>query len=124
MQGLDELVLLESDGVLGKYLCTKTNEIVEGVGTIAVPRGDKIEKYRGMVIWSSEQPITIQVNSAKRICSKYCDISDKDLLNMAREKMNWTFGEFFGVDAVNIIEQSKKYNLKIEMVDIDSGELL
>ena len=60
MQGLDELVLLESDGVLGKYLCTKTNEIMEGVGTIAVPRGDKIEKYRGMVIWSSEQPITIQ----------------------------------------------------------------
>jgi len=39
MQDLDELVLLESDGVLGKYLYTKTNEIMEGVGTIAVPRG-------------------------------------------------------------------------------------
>lgn len=43
---------------------------------------------------------------------------------MAREKKNWTFGEFFGVDAVNIIELSKKYNIKVEMIDIDSGEAL
>ncbi|MBR2401232.1 MAG: hypothetical protein IKB01_00485 [Lachnospiraceae bacterium] len=75
-----------------------------------------------MVIWSSEQPITIQVNAAKRICGKYCDISDKDILDMAREKVNWTFWEFFGVDAANIIEQSKKYNLKISEEEILDAE--
>ena len=37
---------------------------------------------------------------------------------------SWTFGEFFCVDAANIIELSKKYNIKVEMVDIDSGEAL
>lgn len=124
MQSADELVLLESNGVQGKYLCTKSNTIIEAIGTIAVPRDDKVNKYRGTIIWSTDIPVTIQVNAAKKICGKYCEISDKDILNMAREKKNWTFGEFFSVDASNIIELSQKYNQKIEMVDIDSGEAL
>ena len=124
MKNADELVLLESDGVLEKYLCTRNNSIVEAVGTVAVPRSDKVEKYKGTIIWSSNSPVTMQVNAAKKICGQYCDISDKDILNMARAKINWTFGEFFGVDAANIIELSKKYNLNIEMVDIDSGEMM
>ena len=64
----------------------------------------------------------MQVNAAKKVCGQYCDISNKDILNMARAKIKWKFGDFFCVDAANIIKLSKKYNLNIEMVDIDSGE--
>ena len=124
MQSADELILLESNGVQGKYLCTKSNTIIEAIGTMVVPRDDKVSKYRGTIIWSTDIPLTVQVDAVKKICGKYCEISDKDILNMAREKESWTFGEFFGVDAANIIELSKKYKLKVEMVDIDSGEAL
>ena len=124
MQSADELILLESNGVQGKYLCTKRNTIIEAIGTMVVPRDDKVSKYRGTIIWSTDIPLTVQVDAVKKICGKYCEISDKDILNMAREKESWTFGEFFGVDAANIIELSKKYKLKVEMVDIDSGEAL
>lgn len=124
MQSADELILLESDGVQGKYLSTKSNTIIEAIGTIVVPRDDKVSKYRGTIIWSTDIPLTVQVNAAKKICGRYCGISDKDILNMAKEKRSWTFGEFFCVDAANIIELSRKYNIKVEMVDIDSGEAL
>lgn len=124
MQRSDELILLESDGVQGKYLCTKSNTVIEAIGTIVVPRDNKVTKYRGTIIWSTGISLTVQVNAVKKICSKYCEFSDKDILKLAREKKNWTFGEFFGVDAVNIIELSKKYNIKVEMIDIDSGEAL
>ena len=124
MQSADELILLESDGVQGKYLCTKSNTIIEAIGTIVVPRDNKVSKYRGTIIWSTDIPLTVQVNAAKKICGRYCEISDKDILNMAREKRNWTFGEFSCIDAANIMESSRKYNINVEMVDIDSGETL
>ena len=124
MQSADELILLESDGVQGKYLCTKSNTIIEAIGTIVVPRDNKVSKYRGTIIWSTDIPLTVQVNAAKKICGRYCEISDKDILNMAREKRNWTFGEFFCIDAANIMESSRKHNINVEMVDIDSGETL
>ena len=124
MQSADELILLESNGVQGKYLCTKSNTIIEAIGTIVVPRDNKVSKYKGTIIWSTDIPLTAQVNAAKKICGRYCKISDKDILNMAREKTNWTFGEFLGIDAVNIMELSRKYNMNVEMVDSDSGETL
>lgn len=124
MQGTDELILLESNGVQGKYLCKKSNTIIEAIGTIAVPRYKKISKYRGTIIWSTGIPLTVQINAVKKICGKYCKISDKDILNMAREKRSWTFGEFLCDEAINIIELSRKYNIKIEMIDIDNGEKL
>ena len=124
MQSADELILLESDGVQGKYLCTKSNTIIEAIGTIVVPRDNKVSKYKGTIIWSTDISLTVQVNAAKKICGRYCKISDKDILNMAREKTNWTFGEFFGIDAVNIMKLSRKYNMNVEMVDSDSGEIL
>ena len=60
----------------------------------------------------------------KKICGKYCEISNMDILNMARENRSWTFGEFMCDEAINIIELSRKYNIKIEMTDIDNGEKL
>jgi len=124
MQSSDELILLESDGVQGKYLCTKSNTILEAIGTVAVPRDNKVSKYRGTIIWSADIPLTVQVNASKKICGRYCEISDKDILDMAREKKNWTFGEFFCIDAANIMESARTYNINVEMVDVDSGEIL
>ena len=116
-----ELILLKSNGVIGKYLSTKDNTIVEAVGTIAVPRGNKVSKYRGTVIWSQDISITLQVFNANKILSEFYDISNKEILHIAREKTSWTFGEFFGVDAMHILERAKMYNLNIEMIDVDSG---
>lgn len=114
-----ELILLESNGVIGKYLSTKDNTMVEAVGTIAVPRGSKVSKYRGTVIWSQDIPITTQIMSIKKVLQEYFSISNKEILHIAREKTSWTFGEFFGVDATHILERSKMYNLNIEMIDVE-----
>lgn len=116
----DDLVLLESDGVKGKYLCLETNEEIEAIGTIAVPREKEVAKYRGTVTWSKNSPITKQIMAMKKICSEYNIISNKDIIAIAREKGSWTFGEFFGVDAANILELAQKYNVNVEMVDINS----
>lgn len=116
-----ELILLESNGVIGKYLSTKDNAIVEAVGTIAVPRGSEVSKYRGTVIWSQDISVTEQVMSIKKILQEYFSISNQEILHIAREKTKWTFGEFYGVDAAHILQSSKIYNLNIEMVDVDSG---
>ena len=124
MDDIDELVLLENDGVKGRYLCTKDNVIVEAVGTVAVPRENKVAKYRGIVKWSQETSLAIQVKAMKKICEVNCNLSNEEMLRMAREKANWVFGEFYIIDAVNIMRVSKKYNLNIEMRDIESGEKL
>lgn len=124
MQKHDELILLESNGVIGKYLDTENNTIIEAIGSIVVPGQGKAAKYRGTVIWSQDIPITMQVMSIKKILHEYIGISNKEILYIAREKTSWTFGEFVSVDAAQIIEKSKMYNLNIEMVDIDSGEKL
>lgn len=116
-----ELILLESDGVIGKYLSTKDNSIVEAIGTIAVPRDSKVSKYRGTIIWSQDIPITEQIISVKKILQEYLSITNKEMLQIAREKTQWTFGDFFGVDAARILERAQTYHLNIEMVDVDSG---
>lgn len=67
MQNNEELILLESDGIKGKYLCIETSEVIEAVGTIAVPREDRIIKYRGIVKWSQDTPIIKQVMAMKKI---------------------------------------------------------
>ena len=89
-----ELILLESDGVIGKYLSTKDNSIVEAIGTIAVPRDSKVSKYRGTIIWSQDIPITEQIISVKKILQEYLSITNKEMLQIAREKTQWTFGDF------------------------------
>lgn len=66
MQRSDELILLESDGVQGKYLCTKSNTVIEAIGTIVVPRDNKVTKYRGTIIWSTGISLTVQVNAVKK----------------------------------------------------------
>lgn len=124
MQNNENLILLESDGIKGKYLCLETNEVIEAVGTIAVPREDRIIKYRGIVKWSQDISITKQVMAMKKICKKYDIIPNKDILYIARENTEWIFGEFFGVDAANIIEISRKEHLDIEMIDIENGTKL
>lgn len=124
MQNNENLILLENDGIKGKYLCLETNEVIEAVGTIAVPREDRIIKYRGIVKWSQDISITKQVIAMKKICKKYDILPNKNILYIARENTEWVFGEFFGVDAANIIEISRKEHLDIEMIDIENGTKL
>lgn len=124
MQNSENLILLESNGIKGKYLCLETNEVIEAVGTIAVPREDRIIKYRGIVKWSQDISITKQVMAMKKICEKYGIIPNKNILCIARENTEWIFGEFFCVDAANIIEISRKEHLDIEMIDIEYGTKL
>lgn len=121
MQSKDDLILLESEGVIGKYLCTKDNSIIEAIGTIAVPRDDKIEMYRGTIIWSHNTPIIEQVWRMEKICRNFCVISSKEILSKARENITWSFGEFYYGDAVSIIKLAKEYDLNIEMVSVESG---
>lgn len=120
----NELIFLEGNGSISKYLCKKDNTIVEAEGAIAVPGVNKILKYRGIVIWSLDIPITKQINDMRKICGKYLNVSSKDILNRSREKNSWIFGEFFDYEAIDILKASKKYNLCIEMINIDSGEKL
>lgn len=124
MQIDEDLILLESDGIMCKYLCLETNEVIEVLGTIAVPREDRIIKYRGIVKWSQDISITKQVMAMKKICEKYGIIPNKNILYITRENTEWIFGEFFGVDAANIIEISRKEHLDIEMIDIENGTKL
>ncbi len=119
----DDMILLESDGVKGRYFCKESNEVIDAVGTVAVPwREDN--KYKGTIVWKLDIPLVMQVMLMKKICLKYNILVDNNLLSIAREKKSWTFGEFLWGDAIDILELSKKYNLHIEMIDNNSGKAL
>ena len=120
----NELIFIEGDGSVSRYLCKKDNAIVEAEGAIVVSGARKVTKYRGIVIWSLDTPIINQINSMRKICEKYFNVSSKEILNKAREEHCWMFGEFFDYEAVDILKLSKTYNLCIEMINIDSGEKL
>ena len=102
-------------------MCTKDNSIIEAIGTVAVPREDKIEKYRGTITWSQNIPLIEQVWRMEKICRNFCVISSKEILSKARENITWSFGEFYYGDAVSIIELAKEHNLNIEMISVESG---
>lgn len=121
MKSNNELVFLESDGPICKYLCTKDNTIVMAEGAIKIPGIRRTAKYKGIVTWSLDTPLIKQINDMHKICIKYFSVSNKEILDKAREDTSWTFGEFFDYEAIDILNLSKKYNLCIEMVDVDSG---
>lgn len=120
----NDLIFLEANGSISKYLCKKDNTIIEAEGAIVVPGVSEVAKYRGIVIWSLDVPITKQINDMRKICEKYFNVSSKEILNRAREENSWIFGEFYDFEAIDILKLSKKYNLYIEMINIDSGEKL
>lgn len=57
----------------------------------------------------------------KKICKDYCTFSDEKMLKIAKNTEKWEFGEFFGVEAVRILEMAKQNGLNVEMVDMDTG---
>lgn len=120
----NELKFLESDGSISRYLRKKDNTIIEAEGAIVVSGVRKVAKYKGIVIWSLDTPIIEQINCMRKVCEKYYNVSSKEILNKAREEDSWIFGEFFDYEAADILKLSKKYNLYIEMINIDSGEKL
>ncbi len=124
MNNRDELILLECDGVICKYLSTKDNSIVVEEGAIAIPGVNRITEYRGIITWSLEESLLKQINDMNRICNKYFNISNKEILKRAREGGGWAFGKFSDFEAIEILTLSKKFNLNIKMVDVDSGEEL
>lgn len=123
MQNDDDLILIESDGPILKFLCPEDNTIIECIADPVVPQR-KIEKFRGTIIWSQDTSIATQVMVMKKICNKNLGMSNQEFMRIAREGKNWTFGEFYVDEAIDILKTAKKYNLNIEMIDIDSGKKL
>lgn len=121
MKNGDELIFLESEGSLCKYLCTKDNAIVMEEGIPAIMGTRRVVKYKGIVTWSLRVPLLKQINDMRKICRHYFQISNKEILEKAREGTSWIFGDFYKEEAIDILNLSQKYNLSIEMVDVDNG---
>ena len=119
----DDFILIESDGPILKFLCPKDNTIIECIADPVVPQR-KIDKFRGTIIWSQDTSISTQVMIMKKICNENLGMSNKEFVRIAREQKSWTFGEFYVDEATDILKIAKKYNLNIEMIDIDSGKKL
>lgn len=127
----EEILLTESiDPMCGahieKILLPKENAIIKHMFVCdpVIPIDYPIPKYRGIVIWSHDIPITTQIVAIKKILKKYVDVSNQELLNIARSNSNLIFGEIYGSEADEILDLARKYNLNIEMVDVETGEKL
>lgn len=116
-------ILLESEGVKEKYLCTETNEIIDAIGTVAVHGDNKVKKYKGIVVWSRKIPIIKQVLVIRKICKDDCTLSNEEILKIAQNTEKWEFGEFFGVEAMSILEMAKQNDLSVEMVEMSDNRL-
>lgn len=116
-------ILLESEGVKEKYLCTETNEIIEAIGTVAVHGDNKVKKYKGIVVWSRKIPIIKQVLAIRKICKDDCTLSNEEILKIAQNTKKWEFGEFLGVEAMSILEMAKQNDLSVEMVEMSDNRL-
>lgn len=62
MKNKDELILLECDGVISKYLSRKDNSIVVAEGAIPIPGANRITEYRGVVTWSLEESLLKEIH--------------------------------------------------------------
>ena len=122
MKQSEDLVLLESNGPLVKYLDTKTNTVVYADAALEVPGVREIVKYKGIVTWTSD--VTTQINALRKICKKYVDLPMKEILENARNNGSYEFGSFYKVEAADLLQSAKEYKLNMEMINVVSGEKL
>lgn len=121
MVGKGNWILLESEGIKEKYLCTETNEIIEAIGTVAVHGDNKMKRYKGIVVWSRKIPIIKQVLAIRKICKDDCTLSNEEILKIAQNTEKWKFGEQIstpflivtvrqeGIDKTQELEMEKFY---------------
>lgn len=119
-------ILLEKIGCLERYRCKKCGEELEGhVDYMLFPESRPV-LCDVFVNWSREHSVVEQINCLKKIVPNIKQISNADLLQIARKYDRWLLGEMYVSEAKEIIklseEQGAAFQISfVEKVDMDGG---
>lgn len=74
-------------------------------------------KTKLIVEWQNNIPITKQIAILKMVCPSVKDLSNKELLTIAKSNAEWDMGEFIPWIAEDIALKAKRYGIVIRKVD-------
>lgn len=74
-------------------------------------------KTKLIVKWQNNIPLTKQIAILKMVCPSVKDLSNKELLTIAKSNVEWDMGEFIPWIAEDIALKAKRYGIVIRRVD-------
>ncbi|MBM6977594.1 hypothetical protein [Intestinimonas butyriciproducens] len=107
----EDMVLINQEGNLMTYQCTKCGKIVHELGSIAVPFA-KLEMCRVYVKWHHTGSLSKQICGLKSLIPSIT-MSNQDLLNMARTDECLEIGEMSISEGKALQSKAKHYNLDL-----------
>lgn len=115
-------ILLEKIGVLESYQCKKCGEkFWVHVDHMLVPQFPLV-LCDVFVNWSREHSVVEQINCLKILIPDIKQISNADLLQIARKHDRWLIGEMYVAEAEELIKLSEKQGATFRISFIEKVE--